>query len=82
VSGAFLASLTYVVLSQVWFNGLGLFAGMGIILIGRAAGGILGIEALQFQLPWVKRSVTGAEGVTAGRQGAIPAIGGETRAAG
>jgi branched-chain amino acid transport system permease protein len=82
VSGAFLASLTYVVLSQVWFNGLGLFAGFGIILIGRAAGGILGIEALQFQLPWVKRSATADDGVTAGRQGAIPAIGGETRAAG
>ena len=27
----------------------------GIILIGRAAGGILGIEAIQILLPWVKR---------------------------
>jgi branched-chain amino acid transport system permease protein len=82
VSGAFLAAVTYVVLSQVWNNGLGLFAGVGIILIGRAAGGILGIDALQFQLPWVKRSSTGARGVTGDRQGAMPAIGGETRAAG
>jgi hypothetical protein len=55
---------------------------MGIILIGRAAGGILGIEALQFQLPWVKRSATGVDGVTVAPQGAIPALGGETRAAG
>jgi branched-chain amino acid transport system permease protein len=55
VSGAFLAALSYVVLNQLWPNGLGLFAGMGIILIGRAAGGILGIGALQFRLPWVKR---------------------------
>jgi branched-chain amino acid transport system permease protein len=53
VSGAFLAALTYVVLNQAWPNGIGLFAGAGIILIGRAAGGILGIEALQFRLPWV-----------------------------
>ena len=47
VTGAFLAALTYVVLNQLWPNGVGLFAGVGIILIGRAAGGILGIEALQ-----------------------------------
>ncbi|HUD16886.1 MAG TPA: ABC transporter permease, partial [Acidimicrobiales bacterium] len=44
VTGAFLAALTYVVLSQVWVNGFGICAGLGIILIGRAAGGILGIE--------------------------------------
>ena len=56
VSGAFLAALTYVVLNQVWLNGIGIFAGVGIILIGRAASGILGIEALQIRLPWVKRS--------------------------
>ena len=51
VSGAFLAALTYVVLNQLWPNGFGLFAGIGIILIGRAAGGILGIEAIQVRLP-------------------------------
>ena len=34
-----------------------LFAGVGIILIGRAANGILGIEALQFRLPWVTGAV-------------------------
>ncbi|HEX3980237.1 MAG TPA: hypothetical protein VHW93_03390, partial [Acidimicrobiales bacterium] len=56
VTGAFLAALTYVVLNQVWPNGVGLFAGVGIILIGRAAGGVLGIEALQFRLPWIGRS--------------------------
>lgn len=57
VSGAFLAAVTYVVLNQIWQNGVGLFAGVGIILIGRAAGGLLGIEALQFRLPWVKAPV-------------------------
>ena len=51
VSGAFLAALTYVVLNQLWPNGFGLFAGVGIILIGRAAGGILGIESLQGRAP-------------------------------
>jgi branched-chain amino acid transport system permease protein len=56
VTGAFLAAVTYVVLNQVWPNGVGLFAGVGIILIGRAAGGVLGIEALQFRLPWVGRA--------------------------
>ena len=46
VSGAFLAAVTFVVLGQIWSNGLGIFAGLGIILIGRAANGILGIEAI------------------------------------
>ncbi len=55
-SGAFLAAVTYVVLNQLWPNGVGLFAGAGIILIGRAAGGILGIEMIQVHLPWVPRS--------------------------
>ena len=55
VSGAFLAALTYTVLNQWSPNGFGLFAGVGIILIGRAAGGILGIEVLQFPLPWTRR---------------------------
>jgi branched-chain amino acid transport system permease protein len=55
-TGAFLAAVTYVVLNQLWPNGVGLFAGAGIILIGRAAGGLLGIEAIQLHLPWVRRS--------------------------
>jgi branched-chain amino acid transport system permease protein len=81
VSGAFLAALTYVVLNQVWMNGLGLFAGVGIILIGRAASGILGIEAIQIHLPWVER--TAPDSVAGGRSFGRPAIaGGETRAAG
>jgi branched-chain amino acid transport system permease protein len=60
-TGAFLAALTYVVLNQLWPNGVGLFAGAGIILIGRAAGGILGIEMIQIHLPWVRRSTTPAD---------------------
>ena len=55
VSGALLAALTYTVLNQWSPDGFGLIAGAGIILIGRAAGGILGIEALQFPLPWTRR---------------------------
>jgi branched-chain amino acid transport system permease protein len=85
VTGAFLAAVTYVVLNQAWPNGLGLFAGAGIILIGRAAGGILGIEAIQNLLPWGRR---GGDAV-AGPAGAGPAapvsgtlaVGGGTRAA-
>ncbi len=85
VSGAFLAALTYVVLNQLWSNGIGLFAGVGIILIGRAAGGILGIEALQFRLPWTRQS-TGVDaapgaGPTGARVGRPATIGGGTRAA-
>ncbi|HEY7916506.1 MAG TPA: ABC transporter permease [Acidimicrobiales bacterium] len=82
VTGAFLAAVTYVVLSQVWFNGLGLFAGLGIILIGRAAGGILGIEALQFHLPWVKRPSVGVMEAPGALVGGPAVAGGETRAAG
>ena len=82
VSGAFLAALTYVVLNQVWPNGIGLFAGLGIILIGRAAGGILGIEALQFRLPWVHAAGRGDPAAAAGPLGAAAAMRGETRAAG
>lgn len=85
VSGAFLAALTYVVLNQLWPNGIGLFAGLGIILIGRAAGGILGIEALQFRLPRRPQS-TGIDAVpgvepTGARVGPAAALGGGTRAA-
>jgi branched-chain amino acid transport system permease protein len=81
VSGAFLAAVTYVVLNQAYPNGIGLFAGAGIILIGRAAGGILGIEALQFPLPWVKRSRTTTDGASESSLGAAAAMGGGTRAA-
>ncbi|HEY5108481.1 MAG TPA: ABC transporter permease [Acidimicrobiales bacterium] len=56
VSGAFLAALTFVALNQIWPSSVGIFAGLGVILIGRAANGILGIEALHVRLPWVKRS--------------------------
>jgi branched-chain amino acid transport system permease protein len=61
VTGAFLAALTFTVLNQWSPNGFGLFAGAGIILIGRAAGGILGLEFLQFPLPWNRRAA-GDEG--------------------
>jgi branched-chain amino acid transport system permease protein len=54
VSGAFLAALTYVALNQIWPSSIGIFAGLGVILIGRAANGILGIEAIHVRLPWVK----------------------------
>jgi branched-chain amino acid transport system permease protein len=82
VSGAFLAAVTYVVLSQVWMNGLGLFAGLGIILIGRAAGGILGIEAIQIHLPWVRSPVAGSPEPSGSPVGPPAMLGGETRAAG
>ncbi len=81
VTGAFLAALTYVVLSQVWLNGLGLFAGLGIILIGRAAGGILGIEALQIHLPWAKRPAAGIAGAPGSLVGGTAVVTGETSAA-
>jgi branched-chain amino acid transport system permease protein len=81
VSGAFLAAVTYVVLNQVWHNGLGIFAGVGIILIGRTAGGILGIDALQFRLPWARRTPSGTEpSVPAPRK--VRAVVEGTRAAG
>ncbi len=82
VSGAFLAALTYVVLNQLWPSGLGLFAGIGIILIGRAAGGILGIEAFQFHLPWVKRGAVEICEKSAASIGSAAIIGSGTRAAG
>jgi branched-chain amino acid transport system permease protein len=57
VSGAFLASLTYAVFANVTHltRVEGLFAGAGVILIGRAANGILGIEWLadRVRLPWL-----------------------------
>ena len=81
VSGAFLAAVTYVVLNQAYPNGIGLFAGAGIILIGRAAGGILGIEAIQFPLPWVKRTPAPTDAVAGARVGAVSAMEGGTSAA-
>ncbi len=81
VSGAFLAALTYVVLNQLWPNGVGLFAGVGIILIGRAAGGLLGMEFLQFRLPWVRRP-TGTPPATTSEPVSAAAALRKTRAAG
>lgn len=82
VSGAFLAALTFVALNQIWPSSIGIFAGMGVILIGRAANGILGIEALHFRLPWVKRR----NGVIAESDipsfGSLAIEGGDSRAAG
>jgi hypothetical protein len=71
-----------VVLNQLWPSGLGLFAGVGIILIGRAAGGILGIEAFQFHLPWVKRGAVEICEKSAASIGSAAIIGSGTRAAG
>ncbi len=82
VSGAFLAAVTYVVLNQVWPNGVGLFAGLGIILIGRAASGLLGIEALQVRLPWVKGSPDTAGVRPAAPLGGPAMAGGSSRVAG
>jgi branched-chain amino acid transport system permease protein len=82
VSGAFLAALTYVVLNQQWPNGVGLFAGVGIILIGRAAGGLLGMEFLQFRLPWVRRTAGTNRPVPTAPVGTAAAMGRETSAAG
>jgi branched-chain amino acid transport system permease protein len=81
VSGAFLAALTYVALNQWSPHSLGIFAGVGIILIGRAANGILGIEALHVNLPWVRRAPAA---VPAQMPGTLSPglVGGETRAAG
>ena len=56
VTGAFLGALTYVVLNQWSSNGFGLVAGVGIILVARAAGGILGLDVLQFRLPWLRKT--------------------------
>jgi len=80
VSGAFLAALTFVALNQIWPSSVGIFAGIGVILIGRAANGILGIEALHFRLPWVKPG----NGVTAvpASFGALAIDGEASRAAG
>lgn len=82
VTGAFLAAVTYVAISQIWMNGLGIFAGLGIILIGRAAGGILGIEAIQIHLPWVKRAGADTGAIPTAPLGPPAVVPGGTRAAG
>jgi branched-chain amino acid transport system permease protein len=77
VSGAFLAALTFVALNQLWPSSVGIFAGLGVILIGRAANGILGIEFLHIRLPWVKSpndgraqsTIPAFDGATAGSEG-------------
>jgi branched-chain amino acid transport system permease protein len=66
----------------VWVNGFGICAGLGIILIGRAAGGILGIEALQVHLPWVKRDSGATGGVPSPALGGSAVVRGGTHAAG
>ena len=60
VTGAFLAALTYAIFTNVEHltKVEGLFAGAGVILIGRAANGLLGIEWFhdRFHLPWARPS--------------------------
>jgi branched-chain amino acid transport system permease protein len=86
VSGAFLAALTFVALNQIWPSSVGIFAGLGVILIGRAANGILGIEFLHFRLPWVKGGGSSGGGATdqvpAGAFGGLAIEGEGSRAAG
>ncbi len=83
VSGAFLAAVTYVLLTTYWSKGLGLVAGAGIILIGRAANGVIGIDRLStlLPLPWVRRAARSNGAETPAGRGALP-IGGEARVAG
>jgi branched-chain amino acid transport system permease protein len=83
VSGAFLAAVTYVLLTTYWSKGLGLVAGAGIILIGRAANGVIGIDRLStlLPLPWVRRAARSNQAETPASRGALP-IGGEARVAG
>ena len=82
VSGAFLAAATYVVLNQLWPSSVGIFAGLGVILIGRAANGILGIEFLHFRLPWVKRTTGLVDQAAPPSFGGLALDGEATRAAG
>ncbi len=81
VSGAFLGALTYVVLNQWSPNGFGLFAGVGIILVARAAGGLLGLDALQLPLPWIRGQAAGGDVEVAGVAPAGAVLGGGSRAA-
>ncbi len=58
ISGAFLAALTFAIFTNVAHltQVEGIFAGAGIILIGRSANGILGLDWLaeRVRLPWVR----------------------------
>ncbi len=63
ISGAFLGALTFALLNYEWRNGVGLFAGVGIVLIGWAPNGILGISAIHIPLPWVDRRRRAHDGV-------------------
>jgi len=62
VTGAFLAALTYAIFTNVSHltKVEGIFAGVGVILIGWVANGILGIEWFgdRVHLPWVRRAPT------------------------
>jgi hypothetical protein len=63
----------------------GLFAGVGIVLIGRAANGILGIDWLtdRVRLPWVAREETAPlvpPGEIEGAVGGRGMLGGEAHA--
>jgi branched-chain amino acid transport system permease protein len=81
VSGAFLAAVTFVALNQIWPSSVGIFAGLGVILIGRAANGILGLDVLHLRLPWAKRGGGAGDQVAPAFSGM--ALGGEgSRAAG
>jgi len=82
VSGAFLAAVTYVVLNQIWPSSIGIFAGLGVILIGRAANGLLGIEMLHVRLPWVKGSGGPPASLPAATFGGLALDGEGSRAAG
>lgn len=67
VTGALLASLTYAVFTNVphLTKIEGMFAGAGVILIGRVANGILGIEWLQdrVRIPWAAGHAAAVRGV-------------------
>jgi branched-chain amino acid transport system permease protein len=63
ISGAFLAALTFAIFTNVAHltQVEGIFAGAGIILIGRSANGILGLDWLaeRVRLPWVRKDPPG-----------------------
>jgi branched-chain amino acid transport system permease protein len=58
ISGAFMAALTFAIFTNIadLTKVEGIFAGAGIILIGRAANGLLGLDwvAERVRLPWVR----------------------------
>lgn len=73
VTGGFLAALTYAVFTNVGHltRVEGIFAGVGIVVVGRAANGILGAEWLadRVHLPWVAPA-----GRSAGARSDLPAL--------